>query len=218
LVRVKICGVMEPAHAVVAGDSGADFIGMVFAPTRRRVTLEQAREIVAAVRDIDPRPACVGLFVDSPPDEVNRIADECGLDYVQLTGNVSTAHARAIERPVLKSVHVAAAATAVAVLATVRDWYQAMRDRPGFRCLLDSGSPERGIYGGTGKTFDWGIAAEVAARFPVIVAGGLTPENVGAMVRQVRPWGVDVSSGVETVGRKDPAKIGAFIRAVWNVE
>lgn len=218
MVRVKICGVMEPAHAAVAGDFGADFIGMVFAASRRQITPQRAREIVAAVRDIDPRPACVGLFVDSPPDEVNRIADGCGLDYVQLTGNVSVGHARAIERPVLKSVHVSGAVTATAVLSAVRDWYEAMRDRPGFRCLLDSGSPEKGIYGGTGKAFDWGVAAEVARHYPVIVAGGLTPGNVGVMLRQVRPWGVDVSSGVETDGRKDPEKIGAFIRAVWNVE
>jgi phosphoribosylanthranilate isomerase len=209
---------MEVEHAVVAAAAGADFIGMVFAPSRRRISPERAATIVASVQRVNPRPACVGLFADMPVSEVDRIAGECGLDYVQLTGAITPGQARAIVRPVIRSIHVASGATAASVLEDVRAWHDAMAGRPGFRCLLDSGSPEKGIFGGTGKTFDWSIAREVAARYPVIAAGGLTPENVGQLVREVRPWGVDVASGVETDGRKDPHKIEAFIRAVWNAE
>lgn len=216
MVRVKICGLMEVEHAVKAGKAGADFIGMVFAEdSKRRITPEKAALLVASVRDIDPHPEAVGVFRNAPAAEVNHIARECKLDRVQLSGQESIEYSRDIMFPIIKVVHVRPDATADLILTQVQKWYEVMRGHK-FLCLLDT--VVDGKYGGTGVTFNWKIAQTVATRFPVIVAGGLTPENVAQLVREVKPWGVDVASGVETNGRKDPVKIEAFIRAVWNAE
>jgi phosphoribosylanthranilate isomerase len=215
LVRVKICGLMEVEHAIKAGKAGVDFIGMVFAESKRQVTPERAAQLVKSVRDINPRPEAVGVFRNAPAEEVNRIARECGLDRVQLAGQETPEFCRNITFPIIKVVHVSSNAKADSILAQVQKWYEIMQGQK-FFCLLDT--VVDGRYGGTGVTFDWNIAKIVAARFPIMVAGGLTPENVAELVREVKPWGVDVASGVETNGRKDPAKIEAFIRAVWNAE
>jgi phosphoribosylanthranilate isomerase len=215
MVRVKICGLTQVEHAVAAGEAGADFLGVVFAQSRRQVTAERALEIVEAVRAIDPRPDVVGVFVNAPAADVNRTARACRLGVVQLSGDEGIEYALGIERPVIKVIHIMPQSTATAVLTEVDRWYEAVR-KPNFHCLLDAAAD--GIYGGTGKTFDRGIAREVAFHYPVIIAGGLTVENVAELVKDVKPWGVDVSSGVETNGQKDTEKIGAFIRAVWNAE
>jgi phosphoribosylanthranilate isomerase len=206
---------MEVEHAVKAGKAGADFIGMVFAESRRQVISEKAAQLVASVRDINPRPEVVGVFRNAPAAEVNRIARECGLDRVQLSGQESTEYCRDITSPIIKVVHVSPDTNADFILAQVQRWYEVMKGQK-FLCLLDT--VIKGKYGGTGVTFDWQIAKAVASRFPVMIAGGLTPENVAQLVREVKPWGVDVASGVETNGRKDSSKIEAFIRAVWNSE
>lgn len=215
MVRVKICGLMEVEHAVKAGKAGADFIGMVFAESKRRVTPEKAAQLVASVCDINPRPEAVGVFRNASAEEVNRIARECRLDRVQLSGQEPIEYCRDITFPIIKVVHVSPDANADLTLAQVQKWYEVMQGKK-FLCLLDT--VVDGKYGGTGITFDWQIAKAVAARFPVMVAGGLTPENVAEMVREVKPWGVDVASGVETNGLKDPIKIEAFIRTIWNTE
>jgi len=215
LVRVKICGLMEVEHAMKAGKAGADFIGMVFAESKRQVTPEKAVRIVESVHEINPRPEAVGVFRNTPAREVNRIARECRLDRVQLSGEETFEYCRDITSPIIKVVHVSPDAKTDLILTQVQKWYEAMKEQ-GFLCLLDT--TVDGKFGGTGITFDWRIAKEVAARFPVIVAGGLTPENVAQMVSEVKPWGADVASGVETKGRKDSEKIEAFIRAVWNAE
>ena len=215
MVRVKICGLMEVEHAIKAGKAGADFIGMVFAESKRQVTPERAAQLVKSVRDINPRPEAVGVFRNAPAEEVNRIARECRLDRVQLAGQETPEYCRDIMFPIIKVVHVSSNAKADSILAQVQKWYEIMQGQK-FFCLLDT--VVDGRYGGTGVTFDWNIAKTAAARFPIMVAGGLTPENVAELVREVKPWGVDVASGVETNGRKDPTKIEAFIRAVWNAE
>ena len=206
---------MEVEHAVKAGKAGADFIGKVFAESKRKVTVEQAVRLVKSVQDINPCPEAVGVFRNASAEEVNRIARECRLDRVQLSGQESIEYCRDITFPIIKVVHVSDDARADIILAQVQKWYEVMK-RQKFLCLLDT--VVNGQYGGTGVTFDWRIAKAVAARFPVMVAGGLTPENVAEMVREVKPWGVDVASGVETNGRKDPVKIDTFIRTVWNME
>ena len=206
---------MEVEHAVKAGKAGADFIGMVFAESKRQVTPEKASRLVESVRDINPHPEAVGVFRNAPAGEVNRIARECKLDRVQLSGQESIEYCRDITLPIIKVVHVSTDSNVDAILAETHKWYEAMK-RQKFLCLLDT--VVDGKYGGTGITFDWRIAKAVADRFPIIVAGGLTPENVSQLAKEVKPWGVDVASGVETNGRKDPAKIEAFIRAVWNAE
>ena len=215
MVRVKICGISEVAYAAFAAEAGADYVGVVFAKSRRRVSLETARQIAFAIKNVNPKPELVGVFVNETIEKVEQIAKECGLDRVQLSGEETIEYCKKISLPVIKTVHIPVSAQAQEVSDIVASWYMAMKSRK-FCCLLDTAVP--GKHGGTGKAFDWEIVKEVAARFPVFIAGGLTPENVAQVIHKVHPWGVDVSSGVETNGKKDPEKIGAFIRAVWNAE
>jgi phosphoribosylanthranilate isomerase len=219
---VKICGLREPAHAIAAAEAGADFVGLVFAESRRRVTVEQARAIACALgepltaagrdaRQIEAllrrkRPLVVGVFAGADAETVNRTAEAAGLDLVQLSGDEPWDMCGKFSRPVLKAVKVKDGMSAEEVIADLR---------PGAVPLLDTHA--EGALGGTGMTFDWAVAAEVARRFPIVLAGGLTPENVGEAVRLVHPWAVDVSSGVETDGVKDVGKIRAFVAAVREV-
>lgn len=203
MVRVKICGISDVENALVAAEAGADAIGLVFAPSRRRVTVEQAREIVDA---LPPFVTKVGLFVDEDPARIEEVADACRLDVVQLHGSESPGFCAALGRTVIKAIRVKDAAS-----LAVMDGYRVA----GF--LLDSYHPE--VAGGTGRTFDWDLAEQVSGRYRVILSGGLTPANVTEAIEKVRPHGVDVSSGVETDGRKDPAKIREFVMRVreWSL-
>lgn len=203
MTRVKICGISDVENALVAAEAGADAIGLVFAPSRRRVTVEQAREIVDA---LPPFVTKVGLFVDEDPARIEEVADACRLDVVQLHGSESPGFCAALGRTVIKAIRVKDAAS-----LAVMDGYRVA----GF--LLDSYHPE--VAGGTGRTFDWDLAEQVSGRYRVILSGGLTPANVTEAIEKVRPHGVDVSSGVETDGRKDPAKIREFVMRVreWSL-
>lgn len=225
---IKICGLSTPEHALAAATAGADWIGLVFAPSRRQVTVDQAATIVATLRraSVGQHVRVVGLFVHTQPAQINMIADACGLDYVQLSGDETPAEAFEIARPVLKAVR-------PETNPTVAEWLTLFRGQPRmsdgsasaispalcfpglnrrFLALVDAHVP--GVYGGTGVQADWDQAAKLARDYPLMLAGGLTPENVAEAIRRVRPWGVDVSSGVETDGVKDATRIAAFIRAV----
>ncbi len=224
MALVKICGVSDPKHARAAAALGAEFVGMVFAPSRRQVTLGQAKRIAtalgkgagpppaAATTDVieealrSRRPLLVGVFADQDADTINSISEECGLDLVQLSGSEPWEICGLLDRPVLKCMKVREGQPAREILEGIGK---------GALVLLDP--YVEGAYGGAGKTLDWRVAAEVAAQAPVMLAGGLAPENVAEAVRTVRPWAVDVSSGVETEGVKDVSRIRAFIEAAKGV-
>lgn len=206
---VKICGVRRLEDALVAARAGADYFGMVFVPgRRRRIDPEAARLITDGVRDGDPEgPESVGLFGDQPLDEVLETIDAAGLDYTQLCGDEPLDYCRAVLRRagVIKVLHVSNDDRPDAVADRI-DAFSAAG------CAVTLDSQVIGLHGGTGQSFDWRIAARLAAsgrRF--LLAGGLTPDNVAEAVTVVRPWGVDVSSGVETDGIQDPAKITQFV-------
>lgn len=200
---VKICGLRSVEHALAAAAAGADMVGLVFAPSRRRVSTEQGAAIAAALRGLaGPRPRVVGLFVNEPPAVVLATAAAVGLDAAQLSGDEPPEDADALDMPLIKAVRMDGSAREAAWVG---------RAGEGLALLVDAHVP--GAYGGTGERADWGRAAELARRAPVLLAGGLTPENVAAAIAAVRPLGVDVSSGVETDGAKDSAKIGAFLEA-----
>jgi len=215
MTRVKICGIKEEAHALVAAEAGADFIGLVFAPSPRQVTLAQAERIARVVKESYPATEVVGLFVNAPATEVNTIADICHLDWVQLSGDEPWEYCLEIAKPLIKVVHVSEQQKPEEISETLAYGASILKRRKHLY-LIDSFT--QGKYGGTGKTFNWELARQAASQFPVIIAGGLTPENVAQAIKQVAPWGVDVSSGVEADGIKHPARIKAFIQAVRRAD
>lgn len=201
--RVKICGITRAEDARIAAELGADAIGLVFyAASPRKVSLDQARAIIDAT---PPFVTVVGLFVDPDVDEVESVLRHCSLGLLQFHGDEAPNFCCRFGLPYLKAVQVRADAGLVQCLSpyhTARGW------------LLDAYHEH--LYGGTGEYFDWKLIPSRLAR-PVILSGGLRPDNVGAAVRQVRPWAVDVSSGVEAAkGIKDAGKIAAFIAGVRN--
>ena len=220
MTYVKICGCRTVEEALAARDAGADFVGLVFAESRRRVSPETAREVADALGCDGPtsmqcrgglqssrspaflpapwerllaakRPLLVGVFEGQSVGEVESIAKIAGIDVVQLHGDAPLDDLAA-RWPVIRAID-----------APLVD-NPAMSGR--VMCMVDSSR-------GRGRVGDWDALAAIASRMPVILAGGLTPENVAEAVRRVRPWGVDVSTGVETAGRKDAAKMRAFVAA-----
>jgi phosphoribosylanthranilate isomerase len=214
MTRIKICGIQGLSDALVAADAGADFIGLVFVPGRhRRLDTEAARAIVSGVRAaVGHPPQFVGLFADQPLDEVNHTIVVCGLDLVQLCGAESLDYCRQVQGRIIKVLHVGSSDKRDAGVA---DFSGRIRAYQAAGHLVTLDRLVEGLQGGTGQNFDWTIAAELTRLgHSFLLAGGLTPDNVAQALAMVQPWGVDVSSGVETNGRKDPEKIRAFIRNV----
>ena len=218
MTRLKICGLRDVDHALVAADAGADFLGFGFVPgTRRQISPGQARSIISDYRGRrdENGPRLVGLFADQPLDEVNRILDHCGLDLAQLCGNEPPEYWEHVSVPVIRQIKVRDQESRDrAVAETLRQVEEVISF--GHLAMLDK--YEAGAKGGTGRSFDWSIATEVARSRDFLLAGGLTPDNVGQAVAMVAPWGVDVSSGVETNGVKDPRKIADFAREVARAD
>ncbi|MCY1280179.1 N-(5'-phosphoribosyl)anthranilate isomerase [compost metagenome] len=198
-VRIKICGITRIEDALAAVAAGADAIGLVFyARSPRAVTPAQAKAIVAA---LPPFVTSVGLFVDMPRAELQQLLAEVPLDLLQFHGDETPEDCAGHGRPFIKALRVKPGDDVAAAIA---------RYPEAAGILLDTYVP--GTPGGTGEAFDWSLVPRDAAK-PVVLAGGLTPENVGDAVRQVRPYAVDVSGGVEaSKGIKDAAKIKAFIQ------
>jgi phosphoribosylanthranilate isomerase len=210
LTQVKICGISDIESAVAAAETGADYLGFVFEPTRRQVSAEKAGDIITKIHNLKNHPAAVGVFVNLKADEINRIADFCNLDCVQLSGDETWQYCKEIEKPIIKVIHVREGREPDKIISEIEQGYKLIgKDK--FNTLLDTYS--KAAYGGTGQVFDWRVAEEVSRSFPVIIAGGLDPVNVCRVVKEARPWGVDVSSGVESGGQKDILKIREFIRA-----
>lgn len=203
MVRIKICGITSKDDALMAVAAGADALGFVFfEKSSRCVTLQKA---AAIIRDLPPFIQCVGLFVDEEAEQVNWTADFCGLDVVQLHGDEDPEYCVEMNRRVVKAFRV----KDLTSLAGIKRYQVA-----GY--LLDAWSPL--AHGGTGQTFDWDMTGSVVKTGKLILAGGLTPENVAEAVRTVAPYGVDVSSGVESEpGRKDPDKVREFIRRAKGI-
>ena len=197
MTRVKICGITSAEDAAAAVDAGADALGLVFVPgTPRHVAPDLAAGILEAV---PPLVATVGVFVDHPLEEVLRIVSVLGLHAVQLHGQEPAAYSRRIPVPVIRAVRVRDAAS-----------LRSLETYPAHAFLLDA--YVEGLPGGTGTPISLDLARQAKGRKPVILSGGLRPETVSQAVRLVRPYGVDVSSGVEaSPGRKDHAKVREFI-------
>jgi len=214
MTRLKVCGLRDVENALVVADEGADFLAFNFVPgARRRLSVEEAVSIIGEYRRRrgSGGPRLVGVFADQPVDEVNRVVDLCGLDLAQLCGDEAPDHWRSISVPIIKQVKVRDdLPREKAVADTTRRVSHVLSK--GHIVLLDR--YEAGAHGGTGRSFDWGIAREVSRCHDFLMAGGLTPDNVGRAIGEASPWGVDVSSGVETDGVKDPVKVRAFAKAV----
>ena len=213
MTKVKICGITEVSYAQSAIEAGADLIGVVFASSPRQVTYEKAQEIVAAVKKYDI-PA-VGVFVNMPAGAVNNVASSCELDWVQLSGDETWEYCQEMEKPVIKAIHISPSLSERELLAHLEDGERRLGSRSPIY-LLDTLVENQ--YGGTGQVFAWEIARQAVVKYPVIIAGGLHPGNVGQVVASLRPWGVDVSSGVESQGVKDVDKIKAFVKAVRSAD
>jgi len=200
MVWVKICGITDLKTALYSAEAGADALGFVFAPSTRRISPEAARIIIS---ELPSKIFKIGVFVNSPIEEVQQITEFCRLDIVQLHGEESQDYCRQVSGKVIKAFN------AQSPLFGLIDTY------PVDAVLVDACLP--GKVGGTGTVFDWKILASVKRSKPVILAGGLNQSNIKEAVLTVRPDGVDVSSGVETDQKKDPEKILRFINLVKGV-
>ena len=217
MTHVKICGFRSAGPLLAAVDAGADAVGLVFVPSARRcMTADEARAVLDEARASGRTlPPIVGLFADQPLDEVRQTVETVGLDAVQLCGSEGVEYASQLGVPVYKVISIDAETPISAQMPRIMVLQQ-RHALAGHRMVLDAQAP--GEYGGTGRRFDWDLAADFAGAFEMSLAGGLSPENVQEAVERVRPWGVDVSSGVETDGEKDPARVRAFVEAVRAVD
>jgi phosphoribosylanthranilate isomerase len=200
-VFVKICGITTEEDGLFAAAMGADAVGFVFAPSTRRVTTQQARDIV---RRLPPEVLTVGVFRDELPERVIAVCHEAGLRCAQLHGHETPAMTQQVRRGV---------GMVIQAFAAGSDAFARAGDHGADIVLVDAPQP------GSGTVFDWSLVEGAPVGGRLLLAGGLTADNVAAAIRRVRPWGVDVSSGVErSAGRKDPVKVKRFIDAARSAD
>ena len=198
---VKICGITTEDDALLAVAMGADAVGFLFAPSPRQVTAQVVFDIT---RRLPPEILTVGVFRDEAPSRVVELASRAGVKAVQLHGHETPEQAHEVARSVRRVFKAFSAGSPLVRRA---------KEYPGDIVLVDSAQP------GSGKVFDWGLVDEVPEGLRIILAGGLTADNVARAVAKVRPWGVDVASGVEaSPGRKDPRQVRAFIEAARTAD
>lgn len=226
MTKVKICGITNLGDAEVAIEAGADLLGFIFYPkSPRYVEPETAAGIIdnlnthhvplRQAQDAARTTQYVGVFVDEPAERVREIIEQCHLDLAQLHGSEPPAEVRMLQPQAYKAIRPQQRGDAEAAVATFASVIEVSPERPAF--LVDAYHPWK--FGGIGETSDWVAAKVIARRFPVLLAGGLTPENVVEAIRAAEPWGVDVSSGVEVEpGKKDHAKVRAFIEAAKHTD
>jgi indole-3-glycerol phosphate synthase/phosphoribosylanthranilate isomerase len=209
--RVKICGITTRQDGVDAIDAGADMLGFNFYPkSRRYITPQACWRIVSALTQYTSRITLVGVFVNATQAEIEAIADDCHLDLVQLSGDESPELLAALGDKALKGIRPTS-------LEEARSQAACFARTVSPALLVDAYRP--GEYGGTGHTGDWELAQKLAEQYPILLAGGLNPDNVATAVAQVHPWGVDVASGVESSpGRKDAGKVAAFVKAAHEAQ
>ena len=202
---IKICGIKTLPDVLTAIEAGADYLGFNFYPKSVRfIEREACAQITSVLRRDYPHIKLVGIFVNATVEEVQNILEACSLDLAQLHGDETPEMLKQLAPQAFKAFR--------GVPGNVEAY--AHSEVP--VCLIDAAV--KGAYGGTGVTADWSAAEELAKRYPLLLAGGLTPDNVADAVRQVRPWGVDVASGVEAgPGSKDAGKMKAFVQAVRSV-
>jgi len=220
MTRIKICGVCAADNALMVARCGADLIGLNFYQESPRYLRRTAgRAIVARLREAlgEACPTLVGVFVNASADEVRGIVEGVGLDYAQLSGDEPADTVAALRDIAFKAIRPADEKAALAAVQRLDSAYPQHDDSPSI--LLDAFNPK--LYGGTGEMASVDIAAAVQAMAPrLMLAGGLTAENVAERVRRIRPWGVDVASGVEAgrPGFKDEGAVRAFIQAVRTAD
>lgn len=210
-MHIKICGIRTLDEALAAIEAGADLLGFNFyLPSPRAIAPSDCTTIVAGLRARGHRVACVGVFVNAASEVIRATLEACGLDAAQLSGDEPPEAVTALGGRAFKAIRPRDAAEAEALAAAY-----AGGSSPAL--LLDARVPE--LYGGSGQTADWDLAQRLAARYPLLLAGGLRPANVAEAVRRVQPWGVDVASGVESApGVKSAEKMLAFCRAAQQAE
>ena len=209
MIRIKICGVTSVEEACTAAELGATHLGLNFyPPSPRCLSREQARAISSAVRELPSPPVLVGVFVNETPVAMKGILKECALDLAQLSGDEPLETLNMLRPHAYKAIRLNGSQSED-LPAAARPSEIPNLQSPDL--LLDA--HVRGSYGGTGQTTDWSRASDFARRCDLMLAGGLTPDNVAKAIRAVRPWGVDVASGVESEpGVKDAHKMAAFIQ------
>jgi len=215
MTLIKICGITSEKVALETAAAGADFIGIVFAESPREIAPEVAQKITSALKANITNAKSVGVFVNMSSQVLNQIAAQYGLDFVQLSGDENLEYCKSLTCPFIKAFHLSDVASVETAMIKIQEIQRTLLDK-NVLFLLDTAAPDK--YGGTGSTFNWELALPITRQHPVIIAGGLNPENVGEAIKTLQPWGVDVSSGVETNGVKDMKKIVKLIEAVRQTD